>query len=133
MLKTAYPRWAQFVVRLSASFMPPQPWKYPMVGYGPSGPLEGVGGRKTFVSIFVPSKVWVAPLQTRTPDAWVVQGASPPKTLVVAAPAAGASASEAKTTAATAAPIVFPNARLIRSLHPKVLGDRSEALDDVRR
>src|SRR4051794_38483646 len=71
-------------------FEPPQPWKMPITGYGPSGPLAGAGGSATETSIGVPSKLGTvaAPVpQKRWPLACTVQATAPPMTLLIAASA----------------------------------------------
>ncbi len=74
-------------------FEPPQPWKTMTREYAPSGPLAGAGGKATLTSIGTPSKagtVVALPPHSRTPSAATVQGTAPPKTLGIAACAAGA-------------------------------------------
>src|SRR6185312_12026628 len=41
----------------SESFAPAYPWNSMIIGYGPSGPLTGSGGKATRTSIGTPSKV----------------------------------------------------------------------------
>src|ERR1700754_1818370 len=78
-VNTAYPRvtarWTSAPLR--ASFDPPQPWKIPITGYGPSGlPSAGAGGKATLTSSGIPSQLAICAVdvpQNRWPDACTVQ------------------------------------------------------------
>src|SRR3954447_19829462 len=75
---TAYPRvsarWTSGL--LGSSFVPPQPWKIPITGYGPSAPSTGAGGNATETSIGTPSKLGICAVvvpHQRCPDPWTAQ------------------------------------------------------------
>ena len=56
--------------------MPPQPWKMPITGYGPSAPSAGAGGNATATSSGMPSQLGICAVavpQNRCPDACTVQ------------------------------------------------------------